>query len=231
MSCSPAWVGLLSFCLVLCAAGCQRAGDTPTGPATVQLDITAGQTVPAQLHRAPEPMLGVVVLAAHNSGCETWQPLQARIADKATMLCVALAPADPVRLSAAAALDVLLDEGIAPGRLVIAAEGEHGRAALEAAAGRDEVGGVALLSPGASDAGDLVRETVGLPLLLLAAEGDAFAATAATAIHGAAPERSELRLYPGGAHGADLLAASPQALSQTVLWLEGVARADIQLAE
>jgi len=103
-------------------------------------------------------------------------------------------------------------------------EGDATIVALELAASEENVGAAVLLSPvlksGKLDALDRMHAFEHCPVLLMAAENDTGASTAAMQLKDAAPAFCELALYPGTARGADLFAIRPSAMTQVSDWLE-----------
>lgn len=68
------------------------------------------------------------------------------------------------------------------------------------------------------------------PVLILAAEGDSHSAETARRMKDLAHEYCELRIYPGTAHGTDLLASADTASGQIFLWLAPILKAPDQAA-
>jgi len=62
------------------------------------------------------------------------------------------------------------------------------------------------------------------PVLIMAAEGDSYAASSSATLKAAAPGYSELRTYKGTAHGTDLLSAHRTVIPQILQWLEPIVR-------
>jgi alpha-beta hydrolase superfamily lysophospholipase len=124
------------------------------------------------------------------------------------------------------AKNTLLAAGADPLNLAVLGEGLGGALALAYAARDPQMQAVVLVSPGLRERGfdneATLRALDGLPVLLLAAEGDALAAQSAGLLKDAAPGYVELRRYPDAAHGTDLLASAPEAPGQVLLWLEGI---------
>ncbi|MBI4557390.1 MAG: alpha/beta hydrolase [Candidatus Hydrogenedentes bacterium] len=98
--------------------------------------------------------------------------------------------------------------------------------ALRYAATHEDVQALVLLSPGLEYKG--IRAEPALadygkrPLLLLTTEGDSYSASTCTRLKAKAPGFSELREYPGAAHGTDILDVSTNAIEQILQWLDAV---------
>ena len=129
-------------------------------------------------------------------------------------------------LDAAAAKDALVRAGADPNNLAIAGESIGANLALRYAMQDPAMQAVAAISPGldyhgvkTEDAVVALRER---PVLLMAAEGDAYAAQSAAALKAASEGYCEWRSYPGATHGTDLFAASQQAMEQFVGWFSPI---------
>lgn len=122
-----------------------------------------------------------------------------------------------------AAKDVLFDHGAHPDNLAIAGEGFGANLALHYALKDPDIQAVVMLSPGLDYQGlrteGLIQELTDCPTLLMTAEGDAYAAMSADALHTAAPVFSELRSWSGAAHGTGLFAAHPESVNFVLRWL------------
>lgn len=125
-----------------------------------------------------------------------------------------------------AAKDALLTAGADPKNLAVAGEGFGGSLALLFATVDPAMQAAVLVSPVQDEKGirpaGLLRVADDLPVLLVAADGDAYAAASAATLRQAAPGYCELRTYPGSAHGTDLLVSAPEAIGQVLLWLQGI---------
>ena len=124
-----------------------------------------------------------------------------------------------------AAQKILADEG-APPHLVLCGEGLGANLALAAARRDPTIAGVVAVSPGMIEHGIAaepeIRALYDRPLLLVTAEGDAYAADSATRLKQGAPGFCELRTYPGAAHGTDLLSAHPAVVGMILGWTENL---------
>lgn len=122
-----------------------------------------------------------------------------------------------------AGTDALVAAGADPENLAVAGEGLGGTLGLLLARIDPRLQAVVMVAPSLEEHGisaeSLLRGAREIPVLLLAAENDAYAAASATALKNTAPGFCELRLYPGAAHGTDLFEASPDAQQQVFGWL------------
>lgn len=128
----------------------------------------------------------------------------------------------------AAAKKVLLEAGASPENIAIVGASIGANLALLYAVGDPQIQAVVLLSPGEEYRGlaseppmKIFRER---PVLVMAAEGDTYSAASSAKLKELSPGFSELRIYPGSAHGTDLLDAQADATGQILLWLEAILR-------
>jgi pimeloyl-ACP methyl ester carboxylesterase len=123
----------------------------------------------------------------------------------------------------AAAKDVLLAEETASSDIFVLGEGVGANLALRYAVTDADIPGIVLLSPGWEYAGVSIEDVAAglerLPMLVLAAEGDGYAAGTASGLMAQAQDFREIRTYAGAAHGADIFAASQQAMEQVLHWI------------
>ena len=121
------------------------------------------------------------------------------------------------------ARDLLLNQGADPKNIIIAGEGLGANLALHYALEDTAMQGVIMISAGLESngvaAGDFIQKLDDCPTLLMASEGDAYAATSASALNQAAPVFSELRTWSGSAHGVDIFVAHPEAIEFMLEWL------------
>jgi len=121
------------------------------------------------------------------------------------------------------ARDLLLKHGADPENIIIAGEGLGANLALRYALEDTAMQGVIMISAGLESngvaAGDFIQKLDDCPTLLMASEGDAYAATSASALNQAAPVFSELRTWSGSAHGVDIFVAHPEAIEFMLEWL------------
>ncbi len=88
----------------------------------------------------------------------------------------------------------------------------------------DDVQSLVLLSPGLNYRGvrieNSLRRSNTVPVLLIASEGDSYAASSCATLEAVAAGFCEARYYPGSFHGTDLLDASESATAQIFQWLD-----------
>jgi len=125
-----------------------------------------------------------------------------------------------------AAKKMLLEKGANPDNLAVGGEGLGAALALHYTLEDPDMQGVIMISPGLESNGianeAAIKQLTDCPTLLIASEGDAYAATSATALNQAAPVYSELRTWSGGAHGVDVFAAHPEAIEFMLQWLHSI---------
>ncbi|GAF94424.1 unnamed protein product, partial [marine sediment metagenome] len=128
-----------------------------------------------------------------------------------------------VRQDIDAAKHALLDQGADPDNLALVGASIGANLALHYAVDNYDIQAVVLVSPGLDYKGVKTETEIAAygkrPVLLMSAEGDAYATASCAALNNAAVGLCELRQYPGAAHGADLFAASTSATEQVFLWL------------
>ncbi len=116
--------------------------------------------------------------------------------------------------------------GADPDNIAIAGEDLGANLALQAIHENPQYQAVVLVSPGLDYHGvaseTVIRDVRTRPILILAAENDAYAAASAESLKNAAPGFSELQVYAGTAHGADLFASSPASEELALHWLSKV---------
>jgi len=119
---------------------------------------------------------------------------------------------------------VLLEQGADSENIAIAGEGLGATLALYYALEDPDIQGIIMISPGLELNGitteDAIQRLDDCPTLLIASEGDAYAATSATALNQAAPVFSELRTWSGSAHGVDIFVSHPEATGFMMEWLD-----------
>lgn len=125
-----------------------------------------------------------------------------------------------------AARKCLLDAGADPDNLVLAGEGLGANLSLHYALKAADIQAIVMLSPGLEYNGVATEKEIKLlddcPALLVAGEGDAYAAMSATALKAAAPVFAELRTWPGAANGTDLFAGHPESVTYILQWVKTV---------
>lgn len=206
--------------------------------------LLAVSVFPAAAEKAP----GLLLVHGYGAGREVWEHF-ARRAQQDGYCCVAVdlrghggsrradgtAPGYRSLGEAAwrnaaadlrAALGALLDAGADPDNLGVAGEGMGASLALLYAAEEPAMQAVVMVSPALDEHGlrpePVIRRMRERPVLILAAEHDTPAHTAATVLKQAAAGFCELRIYPGSAYGADLFTVSENALLQVFGWLRAI---------
>jgi alpha-beta hydrolase superfamily lysophospholipase len=120
----------------------------------------------------------------------------------------------------------LLAAGASPKNMAVAGEGAGASLALGFAAIDPQMQAAVLLSPGLDHKGlhteSVMKALRDLPVLLIAADGDSYAASSAQALKALAPGFCELRSFPGSAHGTDLFAVRPDLAGEVLLWLKRI---------
>ncbi len=125
-----------------------------------------------------------------------------------------------------AAKEQLIKAGADPNKIAIAGASIGANLAMRYAATDPQIQAIVLLSPGEEINGVSIVQTIqtytSRPILLMAAQTDGYSARSAKKLDDLAAEYSELRLYPGAAHGTDLLDAVPVAAEQVLMWLDHI---------
>jgi alpha-beta hydrolase superfamily lysophospholipase len=118
----------------------------------------------------------------------------------------------------------LTAEGVNPNQIAILGEELGANLALLYTVSDPEIAALVLLSPGLKykgvESSGLTTRLKNIPLLIMAGEQDAYAASSARTLHAEAPGYTELRTYPGSANGSELLDSSPAARNDLFLWLK-----------
>ncbi len=241
-----AWGCLLACCVSGCGAG------APTGRAAredLSFSTSDGVTIHATLYR-PAAVNPPAVILLHRAGADrhSWKPMAERLcaegymaiaidlrghgrsrsAGDASLSFRHFSDQDWQRalLDAAGAKDALTRAGADPNNLAIAGESIGANLALRYAMQDPAMQAVAAISPGLDYHGvktaDAMVALQERPVLLMAAEGDAYAAQSAAALKAASEGYCEWRSYPGAAHGTDLFAVSLQAMEQFVEWFSPI---------
>lgn len=95
--------------------------------------------------------------------------------------------------------------------------------ALLAAAERQMIRALALLSPGLDYRGIKTKEAMGQygdrPILLVAAAADTYSAKSTRTLYGVATGPKEIKIYSGGEHGTRILERRPDAIALVLDWL------------
>jgi len=128
----------------------------------------------------------------------------------------------------AAAKRVLLESGADPENIAIVGASIGANLALAYAKDDPQIQAVVLLSAGENYHGlesvPHMKYFRKRPVLIMAAEGDTYSAASSAKLKEMSPGFTELRVYPGSAHGTDLLDAQANATGQILLWLDAILR-------
>lgn len=235
---------LVFFC-VATIFGC-RAGYTPER--TVAFETSDHVSIQATVY-SPTAKSGPGLILLHQAGSsrESWAPF-ARVARTDGYFAIAIdmrahgqstalpGHSNPSTFTADDWLVVLKDiprakqelieAGADPGQIAIMGASIGANLALRYAATDPQIQAVVLISPGEEYNGIGITQTAqtynSRPILLMATQSDGYAARSAKKLDDLAPEYTELRLYPGAAHGTDLLTAVPVAAEQVLMWLDHI---------
>lgn len=200
------------------------------------------------LYQAPprKPTRGIILIPEKGAPRANWQHMGQRAALKGYAALAldlrghgdsTVAPGQPATYDAftpqdwracandvAAAVAWLARQDVPIEQTAVAGEGLGGAIGLYYAARQPALGAVIMVSPILDQEGINAREELtrlqDCPVLLLAADGDAYAASACTTLKKAAPALCEIRHYMGTAHGALLFENSETAAEELFLWLE-----------
>ena len=125
-----------------------------------------------------------------------------------------------------AAKEALLVAGADPDNIAIAGASIGANLALIYAKDDPQIQAVVLLSPGEAYRGLEIVSVMAhfrtRPVLIISAEGDTYAASSSAKLKEAAPGFCELRMFPGSAHGTDLLDAHDDMPGQILFWLGAI---------
>jgi len=125
-----------------------------------------------------------------------------------------------------AARNALPANGVDPNNLAIVGAGMGANLATHYAAQDESIQALVLISPGLEYDGVRIREAfesyTRRPSLLIATKSDTYAAASAQTLKKLASTFCEVREYPGGAHGMDVLQSLVSARETVVLWLESI---------
>ncbi|HDP35516.1 MAG TPA: alpha/beta fold hydrolase [Candidatus Hydrogenedentes bacterium] len=249
--CLPAYffpVATLGLCLFIAGLACSR-GDTQSQARVLSFDSGDGVRLTATLY-APDAVFPPGIILAHRYGGYrgVWERTARTLKQHGIMaIAVDLRGHGESRLRNGAAIHyrqipqdawldalediraakkALLEAGAHPDNLAVAGEGLGASLALHYALDDPDMQAVIMISPGLDTQGihteEAIKKLVDCPTLLIAGEGDSYAAMSATALNNAAPVYSELRTWSGGAHGVDLFAAHPEATHFILEWLRNI---------
>jgi pimeloyl-ACP methyl ester carboxylesterase len=120
----------------------------------------------------------------------------------------------------------LLDTGANPNNIFLAGEGVGANLGLRYALRDPQIQAAVLFSPGDAYLGvsisSLGLEARRLPLLIIAGEGDSYAARSSERLHRDSPGYTELHLQAGTAFGVDLLTGAPDSTALIFRWLHDI---------
>ncbi len=213
-------------------------GITPL-PSEASVTILAsrdGLPLQGMLYRTDtEPAPAALLLHAADGRREDWLPLVTPLQQAGfTVLAVDLRGAGRTGSAAnwtTARQDVLdlLEyvrglEGVDGGRIAVIGAGVGGNLALTTCVVNTYCGAVVMLSPGLDYEGVITEGAAAQlgdrPLLLIAAQGDTYAARSAQTLDELAPGPHELVLVSGGASGTGLFAVQPGLPGTILAWLQ-----------
>lgn len=246
----PCWRIVIFISVLLLGVACAKRGSPDLG-APVPLIIATSEGIdlaatfyPVAKSGAP----GLVLVHGLGDTRQTWRPLIER-ARQEGFACLAFdlrGHGESVRQKSVAldyrefndaawqsicsdigaAKRALIDHGGGDANIAILGAGLGANLALRYSASDPEVAAIALLSPGLKEHGfDAEQDLTAFghrPVLLMTAQDDSYSASACATLKQQAPGFCELRSYAGSARGANLLAASPNALEQVVGFLEPI---------
>jgi dienelactone hydrolase len=123
-----------------------------------------------------------------------------------------------------AARDALPEQGVDPRNLGIVGAGMGANIATHYAAQDESIQALVLISPGLEYDGVTIRNAFEAyrlrPSLLVSTKGDTYAASSAQELKENASTFCELREYPGGGHGMDIIRSLVGAREAITYWLE-----------
>lgn len=208
----------------------------PSEAAITVLASRDGLRMQGMLYRADaEPAPVALLLHAADGRREDWLPLITPLQQAGfTVLAVDLRGSGRTGSAAnwtTARQDVLdlLEyarglEGVDGGRIALIGAGVGGNLALTSCVVNTYCAAVVMLSPGLDYEGVITEGAAAQlgerPLLLIAAEGDTYAARSAQTLDGLAPGPHEMTIYSGGASGTGLFAVQPALPGAILAWLQ-----------
>lgn len=231
-------VAILAVALTQC-----RAGQPPER--AIAFKNSRGELIHATIYSPPTtPAPGLILLHQAGSSRAAWTPF-ARMARAEGYGVIAIdlrghgESADGKNPSAfttddwlavlqdiPAAKIELINAGADPKKIAIAGASMGANLAMRYAATDPDIQAIVLISPGEEVNGIGIVQTVQTytqrPILLMAAQTDGYSSRSAKKLDDLAAEYTELRLYPGAAHGTDLLDTVPVAAEQVLMWLDHI---------
>lgn len=246
-SCRLATLCAVFLCIAI-PGGCHRAEPLRSSSADIVISTEDGVTIRGALYSPQiEKPPGLLLLHVLGSNRNDWAEFGER-ARRAGYMCLAIdfrghgdsgvpagvdgnykAFADAhwqgFLFDVAAGRRALIEAGADPENIGIVGASIGANAGLAYADAYDGVHALVMISPGLRyktfAIAPLMRETRGLPILLITSEGDTYSASSCRTLKEAAPGFCELRAYPGSAHGTDLLVAARASVDQILVWLDG----------
>lgn len=236
------------FLLVLLLSGCVSSGADITGESgassisDVSFKTSDGITIAGTYYMAPgEDAPGIILLHMLSKNRGDWAEFAKTLqAAGYTVLAIDLrghgdsdlswkrfsdADFNDMVLDVAAAKKFLVEEGVSGDDLAIIGGSIGANVALKYAADDKEINGVVLLSPGLDYKGVKTEEAITAygkrPVLIVASRDDLYAAESSKKLHSLALGKSELKIYPGGAHGTSIISAQ-NAGPMILDWLQEV---------
>ena len=228
---------------IVCAGCGRRPAPDDRSALDLSLSVGNGREVFATLYPVSNPSPpGVILVSAPGAERTAWAPLAVR-AQRAGIMGLAIdlrrhngaaarvrqfGPEDfAVAYDAfRAAKAELVRRGADPNDLGMIGASQAANLVLDYAVTDSQVQVVVLVSPWLEWKGiaaeSLIARFGKRPSLLVATEGDSYAASSCETLAAAAPGFCEQRRYPGGAHGADIFAVSASAVEQVIHWLTTV---------
>lgn len=209
----------------------EEIAEEPAGPQGVTFVTSDGLTIHGRLFGKGET--GIILAHAYPSDQSSWYDFAALLADKGYQVLTfdfrGYGNSEGEKEVAAidrdleAAWDFMEKQGA--GKIFLLGASMGGTASLKVAAQRPVAGVVALSAPlkfrELSAADEVARITA--PKLFLASEGDSSAVASAQQYFALAQEPKEIKIFPGSAHGTDMLKGA-QGLEVQKTILEFVAR-------
>ena len=238
--------------LALCAAGCGPRDAAPSLETPIPLTLTAadGAQISATLYPADDTDHSSGVVLVHDKGGNAgqWNGFARRL-QRSGIAAIAFdmrghgassgPDGQPVSLrdftphdwlqaiyDIQAARNALPAHGIDPDNLAVVGAGMGANLAAHYAAQDETIQALVLVSPGLEYDGVTIRrafEAYDLrPSLLVATEGDTYAASSAHTLKRNASTFCDLREYPGGTRGMDIIQSLASAREEIVFWLESM---------